>query len=188
MIRLLLSWVLTLAVWAHTAPAHAIIIEYEAIDLSDTIVGQDRWQYAYYVSDFVFPQDYGFTVIFDFSFYSDIQPVGQPADWDVLVVQPEPLFPDGFYDALALVNNAPLSAPFVTNFTWLGLGAPASQFFEVYDDSFAVVTAGNTVARSPGPPAMPEPGSLLLLAAGVLALAVVNRRIVSQIGSPSNRT
>ena len=47
----LLTFLLGLSV----APAsHAILIEYEALDLADTTPGANLWQYNYYVSDYDF--------------------------------------------------------------------------------------------------------------------------------------
>lgn len=157
-------------------PAQAGIIEYEATDLADAVVGQDLWQYRYFLSGFIFNTDQGFT-IYASSLYQQLSTPGAPnADWEdpPLVVQPDPvLASDGFLDGLALVNGASLADAFVLNFLWLGGPAqPGSQPYELYElnsqGQLTVVGRGQTQARG----SVPEPAALFLLAMGLTRVAM----------------
>lgn len=145
--------------------AGASTIRFEALDLADTVPGQDRWQYTYAVSGFAFPQNHGFSIFFDPAVYTALEsPPAVNADWDIIVLQPDVLLPDeGLYDALALANDAGLTDPFVVTFTWLGTGSPGAQPFELYDASFQAIEQGITVP-------VPEPTTGILLLLGLTAL------------------
>ncbi len=158
--------------------SHAIVIEYEALDLVNTTPGADLWQYNYYVSDYDFLTDKGFTIWFGLGLYDHLAPVSASPGWNTLAAQPDPLLPDaGFYDALAQVDHASLTDLFNVQFNWLGTGAPGSQAFDLYDlagGSFTVLDTGNTVLR--GATAIPEPASLWLMFAGGVAAWWMRRR------------
>ena len=150
--------------------SYATTISYQATDLADTTPGQDLWQYSYSVSGYTFNQNYGFTVLFDYSLYSNLEdpPPFVNSDWDPIVLQPDPSLPaDGTYDAQALVNNASLADPFTVSFVWLGSGTPGSQPFQVYDPNFETIEEGRTTS---GAAAIPEPATLVLLGSGVIGL------------------
>ena len=150
--------------------ANATTISYQATDLADTTPGEDLWQYSYSVSGYTFNQNYGFTVLFDYSLYSNLEdpPPFVNSDWDPIVLQPDPSLPaDGTYDAQALVNNASLADPFTVSFVWLGSGTPGSQPFQVYDPNFETIEEGRTTS---GAAAIPEPATLVLLGSGVIGL------------------
>ena len=147
-------------------PAAATRIAYLATDLPDT-GPEDLWQLEYVVSQRTFGAGFGFSILFPPEDAAGLAPVasGVEADWDVLVLQPEPLLASaGRYDAQARSDGASLLLSFVVRFFWSGAGDPGAQAFEVYDPSFAVVETGQTVP-------VPEPGTALLLALGVAALA-----------------
>ena len=151
-------------------PLYAATITYKAIDLADTTVGEDLWQYKYTVKDHVFPAGNGFSIFFDSSIYGSLQnpaPFVNP-NWDILVLQPDDqLLADGIYDALALVNNPSLTDIFTLTFVWRGLGTPSFQRFEIYDTSFNIIENGNTtVSIVPVPPAFVLFGSSLLMLMG----------------------
>lgn len=111
-----------------------------------------------------------FTIWFDLGLYENISVVSTPADWDPLVIQPDPNIPDnGFYDALALssgiLSNSTLGG-FTVAFDWLGGNSSKSQSFEVIDPlTFNTLETGNTVIAS-----VPEPKSIALLALGLISL------------------
>jgi len=154
--------------------SHAIQILYEATNLADTTPGKDLWEYSYTVSDYSFNMDYGLTIFFDYSLYSNLEdpPPYVNDDWDPIVWQPDTAIPDdGAYDALALQDGASLSDPFVVSFVWLGSGVPGLQFFEVYDPGFNTIGSGETAP-------VPEPATLLLVGSGLLALAGLGKRAV----------
>lgn len=150
-----------------TGAAQAVTIVHAPVDLPDLLPGQDLWRYDYQVSG-SFEAFGGFNLIFDPSGYaalSDIQPVAS-ADWDAFAVQPDPALPaPGLLTATRLSTGSALGDPFTVQFVWLGTGSPASQPFEVFNDSFDIIETGFTVA-------VPEPQTYALWAAGLLALAV----------------
>lgn len=149
--------------------ASATTIHYTATDISDTVAGDDLWQYSYTVTDFSFPAGFGFSIFFDYALFTQIQDPAPPVniDWDVLTLQPDLFLPDdGIYDALALVDSAPPLDLFTVEFVWLGSGAPGAQPFSVYDESFADVETGTTI---------PEPNTLTLIGTGLLAIALARK-------------
>jgi len=148
------------------APAHATRIAYLAIDLPDP-GPLDLWRYEYSVSERDFAAGEGFSIRFAVGAATDLVPVSGAVDvdWDVLVLQPEPLLAsDGRYDAQAQVGSPTLLSVFAVDFHWLAAGTPGTQLFEVYDASFALLEAGQTAP-------IPEPATALLLAVGLGALA-----------------
>ena len=167
-----------LLAWLVAPASHAILIEYEALDLANTTPGADLWQYNYYVSDHDFLTSQGFTVWFDLGLYDNLVPVSASPDWNALAAQPDPLLPDaGFYDASAQVDHASLTDFFNVQFTWLGTGAPGSQAFDLYDlwsGNLVVTDYGDTVLRGITP--VSEPASLWLLFAGGAAALWARRR------------
>ena len=67
----------------------ATSIASEAIDVADTVPGEDRWQYRYTVTSSAFPQFSSFEVAFDAAKAAiDVAPTAPNADWFVLTVQP----------------------------------------------------------------------------------------------------
>jgi hypothetical protein len=179
--RLVVVLVTAAALTMLTAPpAHATIIEFEALDVIDLIAGEDLWEYRYFVSDFSFQIGQGFSVYFDTALYRHLQdPLPRVnSDWDVLPIQPDPVLPDGgWYDAAALVDGASLANAFVVGFTWLGGAAPpGSQRFTVNQFDAAgnligYLDQGQTIPRT-----VPEPSTLLLMSIGALGIAWHRRR------------
>jgi hypothetical protein len=154
-------------------PVQAALIQYQAIDLSDTTVGEDLWQYHYTVSDHTFTANTGFTLYFDSVLYSNLQdpPPVVNSDWDILVTQPAPLFSDeGSYDALALASFPSLTDTFSLTFIWSGQQTPASQAFEIYDADFNIIASGQTQLKQS---TVPAPSAFWLLISGFELLAQV---------------
>jgi len=144
--------------------ADATTIQYTVVDVPDIGVG-DRWEYRYSVSDRIFDEGFGFSILFDFETVSSIEtPPIVNADWDPIALQPDPLLPDdGLYDALSLAADATLADTFIARFVWAGTGTPGSQPFVVFEPGFSTIETGNTVL-------VPEPSSFLLCALGLILL------------------
>ena len=155
--HLLIVWLLvgvcTFMPGAQTS-VHATTITYTATDLNDILgPGGDFWEYRYTVSGQSFAPDMGFSIVFTLGRYSDLEAPPVNGDWDVVAFQPDPSLPDdGFYDALALVNNATLTDPFVARFVWLGgsLMVPGAQAFLVYTLDSGGALQGSVIADIDG--------------------------------------
>lgn len=163
---------LALAAVFGAVSADAVVVAFFPRDVADTVSGQDRWEYEYWLDSFPYDAGYGFTIWFDPDLYADLDatpPIPHP-DWDPLTVAPDPqLGEDGFYDAEALVDAASIDAIFTVSFRWLGPGTPGAQAFDVREPSpsFAAVESGETV--------LPESGASAIGAAAIAALAALRR-------------
>jgi hypothetical protein len=161
------AWLAGLAV---AAPGNAVVVTYEAFDIPDA-GPLDVWSYRYTVSGRTFAKDEGLSVLFDVGSYRNLgsPPPQVNADWDAIVLQPDPLLPDpGRYDAHALVDGPSLADDFGVLFAWLGAGVPGSQPIEIYGPGFEILETGETVP-------VPEPASALGVGLGLAALAIRRR-------------
>lgn len=180
----LMVTIVSLGLWTgKPQAANASMIEYQATNLSG-----NTWQYKYFVRGFDFLTNYYFAVYFDYALYQNLQdPVVSPtpASWDVLVAQPslvQAVALPGEFDGVALVDHPSTALPFTITFDWLGIGAPGSQPFDIFDDTFAVVSSGVTVLRQvrppppPSPTGVPSPTTPYLLTVGFMALMFARKR------------
>jgi hypothetical protein len=148
------------------SPSLATLITFDAVSL-----GGDQYRYDYSVSndDLAAPIE-EFTIFFDPSLYATIGMTSAPAGWDPLVVQPDDILSDdGFFDVLALgagiAQGGSLSG-FSAIFTFLGIGAPGAQAFDIVDPvTFDILANGVTVAVEA--PEIPLPGAAVLMLSGL---------------------
>jgi hypothetical protein len=153
-------------------PAYGQAITYQTRDLTNSIVGQDRWEISYAVSGYTFPVNHGFSIFFDSSIYGNLEAPPPPvnAGWSVLAVQPDfSLNQPGYYDAQALQNSPSTLDLFSVRFVWTGEGTPASQPFTIYDENFQTTFSGTTTA-------VPEPGPFALIGVGVAVVLICRKR------------
>ena len=152
------------------SPAAALEILFETEDLVDEAPGEDLWRYRYTVGSQVFETGQGFSILFQPDSFASLAPPPAPsAEWDAIVIQPDPLLPDfGLYDALALVDAPDTSVSFAVDFVWKGAGSPGAQPFVLYAADFTSLASGTTVL-------VPEAHTALLLAAGLAGLCARRR-------------
>lgn len=158
-------------------------IEYRATDIPDTVTGENLWSYTYWVSDFSFAANQGFTIGFDRTLFASLEspPPAVNPSWNVITLQPDLNLPDdGAYDALALINNPSLADTFRVGFLFLGSGSPGSQpytinQFNASGDWIAELDSGVTVPRRDT--IIPEPSSGALLLLGLLTAGFGGMRI-----------
>lgn len=169
-IRIILTILATLLCVAFSS-AQASTISY-----SGTFLGGMKWRYDYLIHNSL-PAPLGeFTIFFDEGAFGDIASAGAPADWDVLIVQPDLALPAaGFYDALSLNGGLPsmgTSESFAIEFDYFGSGSPGRQRFAVYDPvSFDIIEQGFTTDIA----AVPIPPTMYLMIIGLLAIAWTTR-------------
>jgi len=144
---------------------------------TESISGVD-WRYNYTVANNTLGVAVDeFTIYFDRNLYTNLVLEASPLNWDSLVVQPDLGIPsDGFFDSFAFASGIASGnslAGFKVTFTYLGLGAPGAQPFEIVDASFNTLDTGITTA--PATP-VPEPASYLLMTAGLAALRLAKSK------------
>jgi len=142
--------------------------------LSDS--GSGNWAYSYTITnDTVASGLYLFDIYFPSVFspealnYSSITEIANPdpTNWSTTVFPPSPLDLGGIYDAQALYTPIALDASlggFGVSFNYAGIAALGPQYFEIYDTAFNLLESGYTS------PAVPEPGTMMLLVSGIFGL------------------
>jgi hypothetical protein len=171
---------LTLATLARAEKADALTIRFETFDLADVTPGEDLREIRYHVTGSSVLVNHGFAIEFGLALYRNLEdpPPAVNADWDVLVLQPDPGIPaDGIYDALAVTDNPSLADPFVLTFVWLGAEDPGSQPFTVneFDDAGNLLAVLEVGVTQPLAQAVPESATFPLIAGGIIALASLRR-------------
>ena len=159
---------LLLGLWSLNSQGSAIYYSVTNVNPAENL-----WQYKYQIVGADFLMDEGFDIYFPASEgyqYGDLKTAiaDKDQDWYVKAYQPELALPtphDGFLDGMALVDKPSLDGLFYIDFIWRGSGIPASQRYELYDDTFAITDSGQT---QPFPTtSVPEPEILLLLLMGL---------------------
>jgi hypothetical protein len=156
-------------------PARGATIWYEA-----SRIGDGLWQYDYTVhndtlNDFITE----FSITFEPVLYADLStPDLSSSNWIQQVWEPSAnLFANGYYFAFAPdgfgIGPQSVEDGFSVSFLWLGaMDPPGEQWFEV---SYALSGGRESGWTMPGS-AVPEPGTFLLLASGILALVGCRKR------------
>lgn len=169
--------------WSAQAAASPIFYEVQSL-------GGDQWRYSYTVGNGTGAPIESFRIYFQFGlfefqltevelfpgfFAEEVDPdsYSGPAGWEVFVAPPDSILgvnENGFFDALAEVNAlAPdeLLGGFSIDFQFLGANSPGSQFFELLD-ALGTTVLGSGFTQPMTAIDVPEPGTLGLLAAGLL--------------------
>ena len=180
----------------------ASIIQYEVTTTggSNGSANGATGTYQFFVSGFVFRANQpcannpalqcseALDIQFDPTMFGQLSNGVAPAGFDLLLFQPNnPPQAPGDYSALALVDQPSLAGQFSVDFTFIGQGTPGSQAFSI--DEFdsnggfqGVVATGETDPLASG---APEPSSISLIAAGLMAGGVLMaiRRAVERTGT-----
>lgn len=137
-----------------------------------TSLGTNSWRYDYALTNNGLSPIFEFAVFFDYASFSSLALGPTPAAWDAIIVQPDvSLLSDGFLDSLSMASGlAPGDTLSGLSVTFISTGAtPGTQWFTVVDpNTFETLESGMTTAAMTTP--VPEPSSLVLLAAGLAAL------------------
>lgn len=150
---------------------HATNVAYSLESLSGS-----EWRYLYTIDNNTLMQSIDeFTLYFDPTRYANLAVQSSPSNWDSLVVQPDNAIPaDGYFDSLSLTNGiAPgaILSGFSVMFTYLGIGTPGPQPFDIVDAAFNVIDSGVSTP-------VPEPTTAWLFVGGILML--LGRRTMLQ--------
>ncbi|MBV5310574.1 hypothetical protein [Chromatium okenii] len=171
-----LKWFMALPLICSIDATQAVTIRYVATDIANTTLTEDLWNYTYFIDDFEFQKDQGFSIEFDLEKYTSLKnPLAiSESDWDPIILQPDiSASLNGLYDVLALVDTPSLtSSSFSVDFVWLGGGtsSPGEQEFSIYDGNFQTIASGATL------PTIPVPGTATLI---FLALIFGRRKMLT---------
>jgi hypothetical protein len=165
-----------LAFLAVAQSAGAAVINYTATNVSGNL-----WEYNYTVSGDAFAANDAIVIFFDESLFGALSsPSVANATWSLSTLDPDTGLPaPGEFDALSLTTFASLADPFKVRAFYLpASGAPGSQHFEidVFDANGGFVetrSSGETIGANA---AVPEPGTMFLVGAGLLAARRARRK------------
>jgi hypothetical protein len=154
-------------------------ITFEVTDLGLDSSGDPLFRYTYVLSGLPLTQFTEVDLRFDPDLYGTLSNPVAPADYDVLVLQPNnPPGVPGDYKPLSLVPNPTQAGLFSVDFTFFGPGPPGSQpfFINQYDPNFMLINSVGPSFTTPANPAVvPEPGTLLLVGAALLIAGLARR-------------
>ena len=178
------------AVWlglSFSTSAHAISVQYGL-----TSLGGNAYRYEYSIANdgslgAGVPVEL-FDIYFDPTLYLEsslnIVSSGPAAvNWNQIILSSGPSIPAAF-DALALnggIANGAVATGFAVDFTWLGLGTPGAQLFDIYSPTtFSLLGSGTTQP-------VPIPGTLPLIGlGGAIAMLFMRRRPRASASAASN--
>lgn len=157
--------------------AHAVTLSATAIDLPDTVPGEDLWQLDYHLGG-PLTAFHGVNLLFPFADFSGLNLLTPPAPDLLPALSPVDASSsiDGVLTLTAQSDLVPAyTTAFSLSFTKLTAQALSPQSFEVFDDSFNVVDSG-TLSITIGSSPVPEPSTLALFSLGAIAMLGMQRR------------
>lgn len=167
--------------WLFASYAFALVLEFDPV-----IQSGSHYEYSYSLTNDESFDVNALTIFFEADSYQNLQILGSPADWDPLVVDPDPFFGDGYADwatyTLPIASGETLSG-FRVAFDWIGVGAGPfdSQYFEIYDpNTFDLLISGDTIRSSSPPVEVPEPSMLWLLLTGLAGIVFARSSSVAR--------
>lgn len=139
----LLAIVVCSSAFIPTAGAQTADIIYSTTELSsDPSAGTSTWQYNYSITNTTpgasaLPAIDEFTIFYTLGTFSNMTVASSPGNWDSIANQPDPgLALDGYFDAQSLdtgLTAGGTTTGFSVDFTFMGLGAPGAQLFNIVD-------------------------------------------------------
>lgn len=164
--------------WLFASSAFALVLEFDPVLQSGS-----RYEYNYSLTNDESFDISALTIFFEADSYQNLQMLGSPANWDPLVVEPDPFFGDGYVDwatyAVPIASGETLSG-FRVAFDWIGGGTGPfdSQYYEIYDPTtFDLLISGDSIRSSSPPVEVPEPSMLWLLLTGLAGIAFARSRL-----------
>ncbi len=160
--------------------SHAGILDYTLTPLGGTSY---RYDYTVTNDGSIAPTISLFDISFDTALYdeSSLTNLSTAPGWDILFLGSGIGIPAAF-DAFATGPGIGLGESvggFAVSFTWLGIGAPEAQAFQIYDSSTFDFLGEGASTVAPPSTSVPEPGILALFGLGLVGLALKRRRITA---------
>jgi hypothetical protein len=172
----------------------------DGVQYQATQVSGDTWQYTYTLTGTPLGANQAFTVFFDPTLTSNLVDTSMDAtnpaslaaeNWLSFSIPFDPsLSSDGFYSALALVDDDSTTEAFTVAFDYSGLGKPGSQMFSIdqFDAFGNLVMNMQTGETTPVGVVAPEPGVGVLLILGLAGIVTgMFRKQRLHMGAPKKR-
>jgi hypothetical protein len=172
----------------------------DGVQYQATQVSGDSWQYTYTLTGTPLGAYQAFTVFFDPTLTSNLVDTSMDAtdpaslaaeNWLSFSIPFDPsLNSDGFYSALALINDDSMTEAFTITFDYSGLGQPGSQMFSIdqFDAFGNLVKNLQTGETTPVGVTAPEPGAGVLLILGLAGIVTgMFRKQRLHMGAPKKR-